>query len=126
MRTAVFIILSWSLASCAPDPIKESRKAFFDQESATTRLNVATGLDFGGTFSQQEFLTKMSERKIKVNGGPLNTSYAKCVKERGYDGKYSVNSISLSSIEKDLAGAVDVAFDNKMNFICFEVFQPKL
>ena len=91
-----------------------------------TRLNVATGLDFGGTFSQQEFLTKMSERKIKVNVGPLNTSYAKCVKERGYDGKYSVNSISLSSIEKDLAGAVDVAFDNKMNFICFEVFQPKL
>jgi len=126
MRTAVFIILSWSLASCAPDPVKESRKVFFDKKTATTRLNIATGLDFGGTFSQQEFLTKMSERKIKVNVGPLNTSYAKCVKERGYDGKYSVNSISLSSIEKDLAGAVDVAFDNKMNFICFEVFQPKL
>lgn len=118
--------MSWLLASCAPDPIKESRRAFFDKESAANRLNVATGLDFGGTFNQQEFLTKMSERKIEVNGGPLNTTYAKCVRERGYSRKYTVNSISLSFIEKDLVGVVDVAFDDKMNFICFEVFQPKL
>lgn len=126
MKVVLLLMVSLSIAACGTDPVKEKRRVFFDKETATAALGDATGLNFSGSFNLKQFRAKMFEKKIVINEGKLNTAYARCIKDKGYEGKYSVKSISLNAVDKALHGSIDIAFDTNSNYICFEIFQPKL
>ncbi len=120
------ILTTLYLLSCAPDPVTQKREKYANDLSASKELSLVFKLDFSKTFTDAQFLKKTKEKHINIATGIDARNYTKCANNLGYvDGFYIVRSVSLNDIDADLAGSVEVAFDESSNFICFDMFIPK-